>query len=371
MSKIIETANGVKYYFHNEYGNIWMVEPKTLDRYIKLRDEQPNDKQYGIFFAFNKEQFKEGYDSLIKRGYIKDGDKVCKGPLGVFGAKGELKRVANFYEERDIKIKAECDPQEVYFHECNNHECHINGDDTEAMEIIIDIFGKEAAYKIHRVFAGKPTNILAPLTERDEHLKACEHELRMMGIFKWDMIGFFSEDDCRHYRDKDLHGGSVERFLQEVRETYNKLPDDIKDESVLSKEQIDSYAKLLNAWAEAEFAKPEYNPAPETKAENYKDLEITLDRSLYFKDDDGEWKTPTNIWFSCDTRRWRKDKRLVHGRAMTMFAGKKGTTLAPVYIHDYNSMRLVPYRREDLCNVSCDYQEHSLRDIRLTNFHRE
>lgn len=51
-------------------------------------------------------------------------------------------------------IKESCEPQEVYCYEYNNHECQYswNGD-YSAIEIIIDIWGKEIAHKINRTNA--------------------------------------------------------------------------------------------------------------------------------------------------------------------------------------------------------------------------
>ena len=95
---------------------------KTLERYHELRNEQSNvdTKKFDLFFAFSKEQFSEGL----------------------------------FYEYLagiDAKIKAECDPQEVYVYEYNNYECCIAYDgDLEAIKTVLSLFGEEAARKIKR-----------------------------------------------------------------------------------------------------------------------------------------------------------------------------------------------------------------------------
>ena len=49
-------------------------------------------------------------------------------------------------------VKEECDPQEVYFYEYNNHECQYAFDgDYEVYKLVSDIFGEYIASKIKRV----------------------------------------------------------------------------------------------------------------------------------------------------------------------------------------------------------------------------
>lgn len=364
-------ANGVQYYqdWERSEGGIYMVNAKTINRYHELKAEQPDSEKYGIFFAFNDEQFKQGYDGLVRRGFIKDGDKVERAFAGGYGTRSEIDRYLAFYKEREERTKAECNPQEVYFYEWNNHECMFGGDD-EALKIVASIFGNEAAHTIHRVYAGTPANVLAPLTERDKHMGEYEHTLRMLGRLKSDCNGFFSEGDCRYHRPDDLWARNVKGEVDEMRKLYHQLPDDIKDASPLSADTIRYYSDRFTEWAEEEFSKPQYDPEPRTPRSVYKDLEIRLDEQLYYKDDDGKWQHPDTVWFSHDSRRWHQDANAGHGRAYTSYLGKKGTTLAPVYISSSHSLNFVPFVRKDLCDVTCSFDSRPLQ-YRLYDFYHE
>lgn len=123
---------------------------KTLKRYRELRDEQSHVdvKKFDVFFAFSNEQFAEGLKSIRP---LADGEKLVRIGGGGFGTKDGAKRLFEFYESIDAKIKAECDPQEVYVYEYNNHECCIAWDgDLDAIKIIIDIWGADVARNIKR-----------------------------------------------------------------------------------------------------------------------------------------------------------------------------------------------------------------------------
>lgn len=123
---------------------------KTLKRYRELKDEQSNvdTKKFDVFFAFSNEQFKEGLKSIRP---LAEGEKLVSIGGGGFATKDGAKRLLEFYESIDAKIKAECDPQEVYVYEYNDHECCIAWDgDLEAIKIVLSLFGEEAARKIKR-----------------------------------------------------------------------------------------------------------------------------------------------------------------------------------------------------------------------------
>lgn len=123
---------------------------KTLKHYQELRDAQNNVnvKQFDVFFAFSNEQFAMGLKSIRP---LAEGEKLVRLGAGGFGTKDGAKRLFEFYDAIDAKIKAECDPQEVYVYEYNNHECCIAWDgDLEAIRLVISLFGEEAARKIKR-----------------------------------------------------------------------------------------------------------------------------------------------------------------------------------------------------------------------------
>lgn len=128
-----------------------MLNAQTVKRYREIQDQHPDADECGVFFAFSNQQFSEGYKHLIELGHIKDGDKVLHSVGGAFGTKEGLDKFFQFYEDRDKPIKAECDPQEIYFYEYNNHESMIAWDgDLEAIKIIISIWGADVARNIKR-----------------------------------------------------------------------------------------------------------------------------------------------------------------------------------------------------------------------------
>ncbi len=242
--------NGVEFYqdWDRSEGGVCMVNAKTIKRYQELKNEQPKSDRYGVFFAFDEQQFDEGRQRLIRNGYLKEGEKVCDAGSGMYGTEKEIDRFLQFYKEHEVLMAKECNPQEVYFCEWNNHECMFTNDDA-ALKVVIGIFGKEVAHTIKRLYPGTPTNVLAPLTTRDEHLGQYEHTLMMLGRMEFDMGGFFSEGDCRHYRPDCLWGGNIKREMEKMRELYRELPDDIKDASPLSHEEIEDYCRRLEQWA--------------------------------------------------------------------------------------------------------------------------
>lgn len=152
--KSIQISHGTLNYYRdwdNYEGGIVMLNAQTIKRYREIQNQHPDADECGVFFAFSNEQFSEGYRHLVELGHIKDGDKVIRSVGGAFGTKDGLNKFFKFYEDRDKPIKEECDPQEVYFYEYNNHESMIAWDgDLDAIKIIIDIWGADVARKIVR-----------------------------------------------------------------------------------------------------------------------------------------------------------------------------------------------------------------------------
>lgn len=150
----IKTTRGeLRFYrdWDNFEGGIVMLNAQTVKRYREIQNQHPDADECGVFFAFRNEQFSEGYKHLIELGHIKNGDKVIRSAGGAFGTKDGLNKFFKFYEDRDKSIKEECDPQEVYFYEYNNHESMIAWDgDLEAIKIIISIWGTDVARNIKR-----------------------------------------------------------------------------------------------------------------------------------------------------------------------------------------------------------------------------
>ena len=76
-------------------GYLIIQNAQTLKRYLELKNIKENAplKELGIFFAYNKKQFLEGYNNLVADGRIKDGDKVVRGTGGAFGIEGAFREL--------------------------------------------------------------------------------------------------------------------------------------------------------------------------------------------------------------------------------------------------------------------------------------
>lgn len=133
-------------------GAIYMRNPKTIERYRELQDEHPDSDKYGIFWAFSKEQYEEGKKKMKELGFYQEGQKIYSFGAGGYGTSKELiDKFFSFYADRRKMIAKECDPQEVYLYEYNNHECMLSWDSDEpAYKIIVDTYGKEIADSITR-----------------------------------------------------------------------------------------------------------------------------------------------------------------------------------------------------------------------------
>jgi hypothetical protein len=154
--KTVKTTRGeLRYYrdWGNYDGGVVMLNAQTIDRNKAIKNEHPDADKCGVFFAFSREQFAEGYKHLVELGHIKDGDKICQDKdTGAFGTKDGLAAFFKFYDDSRAAIPKECDPQEVYFYEYNNHECMIAWDgDKEAYDLIVGYWGEEVAKTIERL----------------------------------------------------------------------------------------------------------------------------------------------------------------------------------------------------------------------------
>lgn len=126
-----------------------MAQSEALKRYRELSNEQPAGGDY--FFAFSKEQFQQGYDGLVSRGVIKQGEKICSAGNALFGTRAGLDKMFEFYRQRRERISRECDPQVVYDFEFANYECEIDYDgDANAMKHVIETFGIDRARQVTR-----------------------------------------------------------------------------------------------------------------------------------------------------------------------------------------------------------------------------
>lgn len=127
-----------------------MTQSVYKNRYLQLREECNNVDvhAYDCFFAFNDDQFDEGLKRIRP---LRDGEKLVRLGAGCFGTKDGAKRLFDFYDSIDAKIKAECNPQEVYDYEYANHECAISWEgDLEAIRIVAATWGEESVRHIKR-----------------------------------------------------------------------------------------------------------------------------------------------------------------------------------------------------------------------------
>ncbi len=129
-------------------GAIFMENAQTIKLYDQIHQETYNVslENYDCFFAFDGKQLEEG---LTRIGKTKD--QVRSFGNGLIGTKEGFARYLEFIEKQNERIANECDPQEVYFDESNNHECMIAYEgDTAAIELVMDIFGNEIAKSLTR-----------------------------------------------------------------------------------------------------------------------------------------------------------------------------------------------------------------------------
>lgn len=117
--------------------------------YTAIKSKEP--VLVDCFFAFSNDQLKEG---IAKHNL--EGKKLCSAGAGLFGTREGIKKLLDDYEQIDKNIAAECDPQEVYDYEFDNHECSYTCEDSEAFAIVERIFGKERAGGVKRKFAFHP-----------------------------------------------------------------------------------------------------------------------------------------------------------------------------------------------------------------------
>lgn len=101
--------------------------------YTELKNKQPELVE--CFFAFSNEQYAEG---IAKHNL--QGKKILRGFGGLFGTQEGIQKLYDDYDAISKEITAQCNPQEVYDYEFNNHECSYVCDDSEAMKIVISYF---------------------------------------------------------------------------------------------------------------------------------------------------------------------------------------------------------------------------------------
>jgi hypothetical protein len=118
-------------------------QKQIIMNYQEIKNEQPILRD--CFFAFGNDQFNEG----IKKHNL-EGQKIYRGMGGLYGTHEGISELMAFYDNLNNRIAKECNPQEVYDYEFDNHECSITCDDSEAMMIVISTFTEEQSRSIQR-----------------------------------------------------------------------------------------------------------------------------------------------------------------------------------------------------------------------------
>ena len=101
-----------------------------MKTYRQIKDQQP--VLFECFFAFSNEQFAEGK----KKAGI-EGKKILDGGHGLYGTKEGIQKLFDHYDNVDKEVAEQCDPQDVYDYEFNNHECGYTNTDEEAIKIVV------------------------------------------------------------------------------------------------------------------------------------------------------------------------------------------------------------------------------------------
>ena len=120
-----------------------LKQTAVMSTYAELHSKQPELQE--CFFAFSKEQFEEGLDTMG----IRD-KKIYNGGGGLYGTKEGIHALFSFYDNLNKEISETCDPQEVYDDEFINYECDYVCDDYEAINIVVNLFGPERAKSVVR-----------------------------------------------------------------------------------------------------------------------------------------------------------------------------------------------------------------------------
>lgn len=218
-------------------GAIYMRNAKTITRYQELMNQHPDLHNLGLFCAFSDEQFDRGLAECKRIGSIKDDDKIYRYKGGIFGTRKGYIAMLRFYTDRMDLVKAECDPQEVYFYEFNNHECMISYDgDDDAIQFIIDTWGEETARTITRYRVNNTIDWLV----MDEDVR---HDLMMLSRLKHDCdyyLGYGNRNAASLWAHDEVEQ------IKAMRLRLAALPAEHKPDW-LTEEQVNEYeAKMCN-----------------------------------------------------------------------------------------------------------------------------
>ena len=128
-------------------GMLDIHDDQTLNTYQSIRNEQYHHEHPETCWEFS--DIKRVIAKL--KPLLKEGEKIIQFANGGFATPKGLEMMKAYWQSIDERIRKECDPQEVYYYEYNNHESCINMEgDTDAIQIILDIYGADVARSIKR-----------------------------------------------------------------------------------------------------------------------------------------------------------------------------------------------------------------------------
>jgi hypothetical protein len=116
----------------------------TINTYLEIKAVYPPMKH--CFFAFNNQQFADG---KAQSGILHD-EKIYHVGSGLYGTKNGLEAYMRGIDENLARIPKECNPQDVYEYEFDNHECRFIHDDTAAIKLVTSYFGEDIAKTVKR-----------------------------------------------------------------------------------------------------------------------------------------------------------------------------------------------------------------------------
>lgn len=127
-------------------GVLIIKDAKTLDRYAEITRMMYEYENDDVTYAFSKEDLLKW---CIERGLtLKD---LRRTVTGLYGTKEAIDKYLADMNAFHQQIKEECDPQEVYYFEYNNHESFydLEGDRGAAL-VVIMYWGLDKLNEIHR-----------------------------------------------------------------------------------------------------------------------------------------------------------------------------------------------------------------------------
>ena len=107
-----------------------------------------------IFFAFGDEQIKKGLKKLNKKHGTNLHEKdLCCSFGQMIGTAEDIGEYVKRFNEKYDKVPEMFTPQQVYNTEFFYHKCGCKANDEEAIEIVIELFGREKASEVKRKYS--------------------------------------------------------------------------------------------------------------------------------------------------------------------------------------------------------------------------